>query len=170
MLQLRNNAASNGFKSSARLLETIVIEVFSRGAAYDVMLKGFEQWSQFVTMMNDVEKRIVLNSLYIRSITGSKKHYVDSTIGECHLTELHAETKTVYMKVVPRPPGDRCWTQRKSPKTRARAKAPNSEGGRKKNAQCDSPHHGKCLNPASPAPQTHDRLSTEIDGFIEAME
>lgn len=89
MLQLGNNSASHDVKTaSAWFLETIAIEVFSRGAADDVILQCFEGWSQLDTFLNAVVRRTVSNLLLVGLVAGFIKQHVDSATEKCRLTQL----------------------------------------------------------------------------------
>lgn len=71
MLQVCNNAAPNEIKTaSARLLETILIDLFSRGPADAFMLKFLEQSHTFLSA---VIRRTVSYPLFIRRGSGPIK-------------------------------------------------------------------------------------------------
>lgn len=105
MLQLSSSDAWNGIEtSSARFLEIIVIELFSRGAADDDMSECFQRWSKSEKFRNAIVERIASNQFFIRPVTGFIKQHVDSTIDKYHLTKLYAETGKMDKTGAPLPP------------------------------------------------------------------
>lgn len=78
----------------------IRFELFSCGAADDVLLEGFDRWSHSDTYMNGVVNRIVSNYLLIRLVAGFITQHVNSTIKEYCLTQPYAESGEVSEKEV----------------------------------------------------------------------
>lgn len=92
MLQFGQKISSNGVKTaSTRFPESMMIKLFSRGAADDAMLEYFDGRSQSDTFINDVVKRIVSIPLFILPVAGIIKQHVILTIDECRLAQLHAD-------------------------------------------------------------------------------
>lgn len=54
----------------ARLLETIVIELLSRGDAENIMSECFDQWLTRDKLKNDIVKQIQSRSLFIQRVAG----------------------------------------------------------------------------------------------------
>lgn len=105
MLQLGNRASLNGIKpADAGLLETILIQRFSHGAAGDVLSQCFEEWSHSGTFINDVIKRIIFNSLFTRPLEGFIKQHMDSTIAEGDLMQIYAKVGSLDKTCVTLPP------------------------------------------------------------------
>lgn len=114
MLQLGSNASSHGIKTApARFFETIVIDLYSRKAADDVMLECFQRLSQTDTFMNAIVTRIVSNLFFIRLVTVFIKKYVHPKIDECQLTTLYAERERWTTEEFLYHQRDRHWTQQK---------------------------------------------------------
>lgn len=91
MLELGNIAASNEIrKVSARILETIVLESFSRGAADDFMTEFFKRWSQSDTFLSAVVVRIAYSAMFIRPVAVFIKQHLDSTTDDSRLTQPYA--------------------------------------------------------------------------------
>lgn len=69
-----NNAALNDIDMAfTRFLETVIIELISRGPAGDVTSMCFEQWSQSDKFMKVVLDQIVSNPLLAQPVAGSSK-------------------------------------------------------------------------------------------------
>lgn len=81
MLPLGNNAVSTGLKTaSVRFLETTIIELFSRGAADNVMLDWSDLSSGTDTFMKAVVTRVMSDSLIVLPMVGYIKQQVNATI------------------------------------------------------------------------------------------
>lgn len=65
-----SNSVSNGIKPVAEFPKTTMIELFSRGAADDVILKCLERWSKSDAFMDGILKRIVFISMSRRQGPG----------------------------------------------------------------------------------------------------
>lgn len=105
LVQLGNNAAMNWVrKAPARFLETIVIQLFSCGAADNVISEYFEWRSQLDTFINAAMKQMVSNPWPIRPVAEFIKWYVNTIIHKCRLTQLYAESEKFDKKAVFLPP------------------------------------------------------------------
>lgn len=102
ILQIGDTVASNGIKTaSAQFLGTIANKLISDGAADDDILKCLEELSKLQTFMSATGKQIVWNPLFIWPVAMFIKQYMDSTIGECCLTLLYADTERFDKNGVP---------------------------------------------------------------------
>lgn len=94
--------------------------------------------------MNADVKRVVSSPLVIRPVAGFLKQQVDSSIEDCRLKQLHAETGKDNEKEVPVPPSRSPSAATENSDTRSNAKTPNIEEVRNKNAHCECLDHQKC--------------------------
>lgn len=89
MLQLGNNAASNGIRTGAtRLIEKIVIKLFSHRAAGDVVSECLERWSKSFIFMNAIVEQTVCSPLFIPPVARFIRQHVSSAIDECRSKQV----------------------------------------------------------------------------------
>lgn len=104
MLQLGNSAAWNGIiTASDRSLETIVIQIFSRKAADEIMSECLKLWSKPDKFMSGKLKWILSDALLIHPVVGFIKQHMDSKVQKCSLTDEYDEIVKVNKTWVPRP-------------------------------------------------------------------
>lgn len=71
----------------------MVVKLFGRRVAGDIISQWFERESKLDKIMNSVEKRVLPSPLYIELAAGFSKPHMHSTMNECCFTPLHSETE-----------------------------------------------------------------------------
>lgn len=168
MLQFGNDASSNGIKTAARLLETIMIELFSCGSADDVALKCFDRWSQSNNIMKVVAKG-TSKPLFIWPVSRFNKTTWTQPSWNVDWRSFMLDPGKWISKECRYLQADWHRTQRKSQWIRASVKALWSKEVRKRNPHRDGPDHRNDRNRVSLVDQRQDIVGAEVESRIEAL-
>lgn len=72
-----------------------MISLFSHKATHDVVSECLKRWSKSDTFTSAAIKLVVIRRFFLPTVAVFFKKYVRSTIDECHLTQIYAETVKV---------------------------------------------------------------------------